>query len=321
MDMVLGIDVGGTSIKVGLFTPEGELLDERKITTTELVSEQAFAAVTGAITEFIAEHDAGPEDVIACGLDVPGPVADDGTLGIIANVELDPKGFVAAFKAAFPQASIAFVNDANAAALGEMWAGTAKGATSCVVIAVGTGVGAGVVANGRLVAGAFGAAGEAGHVTVNRDETRQCGCGRYGCLEQYASAQGIVRTYLEECERRGVKPADVEHATDTLSVFRALADGDECAKYAVEVMCDYLGLVMSQISCIVDPELYLIGGGVAGAFDTFAPMLRERFDAYALKPSRAARIEVASLGNQAAMYGSAYEALRIRRESRTPSLD
>ena len=210
MEAVLGIDVGGTSIKAGLFTPDGELLEDRKVPTPELVSPEAFATVTSAITQLLADHGAAPADVIACGLDVPGPVADDGTLGIIANVELDPKGFVAAFKAAFPQASIAFVNDANAAALGEMWAGSAKGATSCVVIAVGTGVGAGVVANGRLV---------------------------------------------------------------------------------------------------------------AGAFDTFAPMLRERFDAYALKPSRAARIEVASLGNQAAMYGSAYEALRIRRESRTPSLD
>ena len=314
MDMVLGIDVGGTSIKVGLFTPEGELLDERKITTTELVSEQSFAAVTGAITEFIAEHDARPEEVIACGLDVPGPVADDGTLGIIANVELDPKGFVAAFKAAFPQASIAFVNDANAAALGEMWAGAAKGANSCVVIAVGTGVGAGIVANGRLVAGAFGAAGEAGHMTVNRDETRQCGCGRYGCLEQYASAQGIVRTYLEECERRGVTPVHVEHATDTLSVFQALSAGDECAGIAIDKMCDYLALAMSQISCIVDPGMYLIGGGVAGGFATFAPRLRERFQELALSPCRDVKIEAAGLGNQAAMYGCAYEALRLRDE-------
>ena len=314
MEAVLGIDVGGTSIKAGLFTPDGELLEDRKVPTPELVSPEAFATVTSAITQLLADHGAAPADVIACGLDVPGPVADDGTLGIIANVELDPKGFVAAFKEAFPEAVVAFVNDANAAALGEMWVGAAKGVTSCVVIAVGTGVGAGVIANGRLVAGAFGAAGEAGHVTVNREETRVCGCGRRGCLEQYASAQGIVHAYLAECERRGVEPAHVEHATDTLSVFGALAKGDECAKFAVDQMCDYLGLAMSQISCIVDPELYLIGGGVAGAFDTFAPTLRERFDHYTLKPCRAARIEAASLGNQAAMYGCAFEALRLRRE-------
>lgn len=314
MEMVLGIDVGGTSIKVGLFTPSGELLDERKIPTPELVTSEAFATVTGAITGLLADHGSAPADVIACGLDVPGPVADDGTLGIVANVTLDERAFVAAFREAFPDAAVAFVNDANAAALGEMWAGAAKGASSCVVLALGTGVGAGVVVNGRLVAGAFGAAGEAGHITVNREETRTCGCGRHGCLEQYASAQGIVRTYLDECERRGVTPAHVEHATDTLSVFGALANGDECARYAIDLMCDYLGLAMAQISCVVDPELYLIGGGVAGAFDTFAPALRERYDAYALEPCKQARIEAASLGNRAAMYGSAFEALRVRRE-------
>ena len=317
MELVLGIDVGGTSIKLGLFTTAGELLDEHKIPTPELVSAQAFATVTGAIAGVLFEHGAEPADVVACGLDVPAPVADDGTVGILANVEMDPKGFVAAFREAFPGAAVAFVNDANAAALGEMWVGAAKGASSCAVLALGTGVGAGIVANGRLVAGAFGAAGEAGHLTVNRRETRTCGCGRRGCLEQYASAQGIVRTYLEECERRGVTPAHVEHATDTLSVFGALAEGDACARYAVDVMCDYLGLAMAQISCIVDPELYLIGGGVAGAFETFAPMLRERFETYALEPCKQARIEVASLGNQAAMYGSAYEALRVRREGET----
>ena len=276
MDMVLGIDVGGTSIKAGLFTPEGELLEERKIPTPALVDAAAYATVT----------------------------------------EGDPEGFVGALAAEFPNASIAFVNDANAAALGEMWAGVAQGVSSYVLIALGTGVGAGVVVGGRLIAGSFGAGGEIGHITLNRDETRTCGCGRRGCLEQYASAQGIVRLYLEECERRGVTPVHVEHATDTLSVFRALAGGDECAKLAVDKMCDYLALAMSQISCIVDPEMYLIGGGVAGAFATFAPELREKFAEYALKPCKEARIEAASLGNQAAMYGCAYEALRLRRENR-----
>lgn len=316
MDMVLGIDVGGTSIKAGLFTPEGELLEERKIPTPALVDAAAYATVTEGLGKMLAAHDATAADVIACGLDVPGPVADDGTVGLLANIKLDPEGFVGALAAEFPNASIAFVNDANAAALGEMWAGVAQGVSSYVLIALGTGVGAGVVVGGRLIAGSFGAGGEIGHITLNRDETRTCGCGRRGCLEQYASAQGIVRLYLEECERRGVTPVHVEHATDTLSVFRALAGGDECAKLAVDKMCDYLALAMSQISCIVDPEMYLIGGGVAGAFATFAPELREKFAEYALKPCKEARIEAASLGNQAAMYGCAYEALRLRRENR-----
>ena len=316
MDMVLGIDVGGTSIKAGLFTPEGELLEERKIPTPALVDAAAYATVTEGLGKMLAAHDATAADVIACGLDVPGPVADDGTVGLLANIKLDPEGFVGALAAEFPNASIAFVNDANAAALGEMWAGVAQGVSSYVLIALGTGVGAGVVVGGRLIAGSFGAGGEIGHITLNRDETRTCGCGRRGCLEQYASAQGIVRLYLEECERRGVTPVNVEHATDTLSVFRALAGGDECAKLAVDKMCDYLALAMSQISCIVDPEMYLIGGGVAGAFATFAPELREKFAEYALKPCKEARIEAASLGNQAAMYGCAYEALRLRRENR-----
>ncbi len=312
MDMVLGIDVGGTSIKVGLFTPEGELLEERKIPTPALVNSAAYATVTDGITKILSAHDASAKDVIACGLDIPGPVADDGTVGFLPNIQLDAEGLVHALTASFPNASVAFVNDANAAALGELWAGVARGTQSFVLIAIGTGVGAGVVANGQLIAGAFGAGGEVGHITVNPEETLVCGCGRKGCLEQYASAKGIVRLYLEECERRGVTPVEIEHATDTLSVFRALEGGDECAKLAVDQMCEYLAQAMAQISCVIDPALYLIGGGVAGAFATFAPELRTRFAAHALSTCKDVRIEAASLGNQAAMYGCAYEALQMR---------
>ena len=314
MDRVLGIDIGGTSIKVGLFTPDGELLEERKIPTPALVEADAYAIVTSGITRVLAAHDSAPADVIACGLDIPGPVADDGTVGFLPNIQLDPEGLVGAITATFPRATVAFVNDANAAALGEVWGGAARGVQSFVLIALGTGVGGGVVTGGRLVAGAFGAGGEIGHITVERDEPLTCGCGRHGCLEQYASAKGVVRLYLEECERRGVTPVHVEHATDTLSVFKALANGDECAGIAVDKMCEYLALAMSQISCVMDPELYLIGGGVAGAFATFAPRLRERFQAIALPTCKDVRIEAAGLGNQAAMYGCAYEALRLRGE-------
>lgn len=315
MEFVLGIDVGGTSIKVGLFTPEGELLEERKIPTPALTTPEAFATVTDGLGRIVAAHDGAPSDVIACGLDIPGPVADDGTVGLLPNIKLDPEGMVAALQAFLPQATIAFVNDANAAALGELWAGVAHGVQSFVLIALGTGVGGGIVVNGQLIAGAFGAGGEIGHITVNEGEERVCGCGRKGCLEQYASATGIVRLYLEECERRGVTPVHVEHATDTLSVFRALAAGDDCAKIAVNEMCDYLADAMNQISCVIDPAMYLIGGGVAGAFATFAPTLRARFAEKCLKPCRQVAIEAASLGNQAAMYGCAYEALRLRKKA------
>ncbi len=314
MEAVLGIDIGGTSIKAGLFTPQGELLEERKIPTPELVSEGAFSIVTGGLARMLDSHGLAPADVVALGLDIPGPVADDGSVRLLPNIKLDPEGLVAAVNEAFPNATVAFVNDANAAALGEMWAGAARGVSSFVLIALGTGVGAGVVVGGKLVAGAFGAGGEIGHVTVNPDETCSCGCGRKGCLEQYASATGVVRLYLEECSRRGVQPAAVEHATDTLTVFRALETGDECAKYAVSRMCEYLAQAMSQVCCIVDPAMFLIGGGVAGAFATFAPELRRRFADHALSACKDARIEAAGLGNQAAMYGCAYEALRLREE-------
>lgn len=310
-EYVLGIDVGGTSIKAGLFTPSGELLEERKIPTPALVDETGFTTLTGGISRILKGHDAVAEDVIACGLDIPAPVAADGSVSMTANVELDPDGLVHALTDALPLAKIAFVNDGSAAALGEMWRGSARGVSDFVMIAIGTGVGAGIISNGQLVAGAFGNGGEIGHITVNMDETRECGCGRKGCLEQYASAKGIVRLYLEECKARGVTPAEVEHATDTLTVFNSLAEGDDCARKAVHQMCEYLGYAMAQISCVVDPKLYLIGGGVAGGFAFFADELRACFRKNALKGCKDARIEAASLGNQAAMYGCAYEALRL----------
>ena len=314
MEAVLGIDIGGTSIKAGFFTPEGELLEERKIPTPELIDAEAYAVVTSGLAKMCEAHDCTPDDVVALGLDIPGPVADDGMVAFLPNIKLDPEGLVSAINDAFPNATVAFVNDANAAALGELWAGVAQGISSYVLIALGTGVGAGVVVGGRLVAGAAGAGGEIGHITVNPDEKRTCGCGRKGCLEQYASATGVVRLYLEECNRRGVKPAPVEHATDTLTVFRALAAGDDCAKLAVDQMCEYLAVAMAQVSCVVDPAMFLIGGGVAGAFATFAPELRRRFAKHCLVACKDVRIEAASLGNQAAMYGCAYEALRLRNE-------
>lgn len=310
MDKVLGIDIGGTSIKVGMFSTEGELQAATKIPTGEIVSEAAFAVVTEGLKKLLEDNGATPEDVVGVGLDVPGPVDDDGKVGMLANIELDPEGLKAALKRTFPRANLAFVNDANAAALGELWQGTAKDAASFVLIAIGTGVGGGVVTAGKIVSGAFGAGGEIGHITVNRDETATCGCGRKGCLEQYASASGIVRVYKQECEKRGTEPVALDGPTDTLNVFKACRAGDEAAQAAISGMCDYLGFAMAQISAVMDPQMYLIGGGVGGGFKLYAEELRAAFRKYCLAPSASTRILPASLGNDAAMYGSAFQAMQ-----------
>ncbi|MDO4536876.1 MAG: ROK family protein [Coriobacteriales bacterium] len=310
MSKVLGIDIGGTSIKVGMFSTEGKLEAVTKIPTGEITSEAAFAQVTEGLKGLLAENGVTPEEVIGVGLDVPGPVDDEGRVGMMVNTALDSEGLRAAIGRAFPQAKMAFVNDANAAALGELWQGSAKGAKSFVLIALGTGVGGGVVVNGKLVSGAFGAGGEIGHITVNRSETLHCGCGRCGCLEQYSSAKGVVRVYKEECEKRGLTPVHLDGPTDTLSLFQAYRDGDEAAKAAVSLMCDCLGYALAQMSAIVDPQMYLIGGGTGGAFNLFGDELRAAFHKYCLAPSISCRILPANLGNDAAMYGSAFQAMQ-----------
>jgi glucokinase len=310
MDKVLGIDIGGTSIKVGMFSTEGTLEAVTKIPTGEITSEAAFAVVTEGLKKLLVDNGASADDVIAVGLDVPGPVDDAGKVGMLPNIELDPDGLQAAIKRSFPRAKLAFVNDANAAALGELWQGSAKGAKSFVMVAIGTGVGGGVVCDGKIVSGAFGAGGEIGHITVNRDETSACGCGRQGCLEQYASASGIVRVYKAECEKQGVEPAKLDGPTDTLTVFDEYRAGSKPAQVAIATMCDCLGYALAQISVIIDPQMYLIGGGVGGGFNWFAEDLRAAFRKYCLAPSVATRILPASLGNEAAIFGSAYMALQ-----------
>lgn len=306
---VLGIDIGGTSIKVGMFSMEGKLEAVTKIPTGEITSEAAFAVVTEGLKKLLHDNGFKSSDVVAVGLDVPGPVDDSGRVGMLANIELDPEGLQAALLRTFKNSTLAFVNDANAASVGELWQGTAKDVPSFVLIALGTGVGGGIVVNGKLVSGAYGAGGEIGHITVNRDETECCGCGRKGCLEQYSSASGIVRLYKKECEKAGVEPLELTGPTDTLTIFNAARKGDEQAKAAIKQMADYLGFALAQMSVIIDPQAYLIGGGVSGGFDLFADDLRASYRKYCLAPSVSCRILPASLGNDAAMYGSAFQAL------------
>lgn len=312
-DLLLGVDVGGTSVKAGLFTTEGELVAEGQVPTPALVDEGAYAAVTGCLSDLVGRAGAEPGDVVGVGLDIPGPIGEDGLPGFIPNARIDLLGLEAALARAFPRARIAALNDANAAALGELWRGAAQGERSVVFVTLGTGVGGGVVCDGRLVAGKDGCGGEIGHITVNPRETATCGCGRRGCLEQYASATGVVRSYRQACERLGTDPAPLSGPSDSYAVFQALAAGDEAADEAVGTMCSYLALALSTISAVVNPGAFVIGGGMGEAFDAFSGRLVSEFRAQCLGPVADTRFERASLGNRAGMYGSAYQALVVAR--------
>ena len=308
MSYVFGIDVGGTAIKSGLFTDEGRLIAKRSAPTPALVDEQAYGVVLDVMAEMLCEANIDAADVVGIGLDTPGSVLSDGTHAMHHNIDIDIAGLRAAIEHTYPSCPTAVLNDGNAAALGELWQGSAQGAKNFVLYVLGTGVGAGVVIDGHVLAGAHGAAGECGHICVDSTETRACTCGNIGCAEQYGSATWIQRNYLEACEAAGDTPVDVSRGA--IAVFQAEKDGDAHAKEAIDLMCDHLGRDLATVACVVDPEVFVMGGGVSAGFDDFSVRLGEAYRRYAIENTRTTPIVAASLGNDAGMYGAAYESLR-----------
>lgn len=306
----IGIDVGGTSVKEGLFDEDGNLLGKVSVPTPSLAEEAGYAAVVGGIEELMGSVQQPMLFVRGIGLALPCPVPASGNITLAANIKIDAPELKAALETRCPHAVVRYVNDANAATMGELWRGSAKGHRSMVMVTIGTGLGGGVVVNGDVIDGAFGAGGEIGHMSVNPDETRVCGCGNRGCLEQYASATGVVSNYLRECESRGVEPIELSGPSDSRSVFQACREGDEVALAAVDMMTEYLARGLQIISAVVDPEVYVLGGGASASADVYLDQLREKFAACALSVSAKTPIEVAELGNDAGIIGAAYVALR-----------
>ena len=307
-EYAFGIDLGGTTAKIGLFTTSGALLEKWEVATdTSHAGEHILENLAAAILGKMKEQSIQPEQVEGVGIGVPGPVLDSSTVPIVCanlggwgerNVSAQLSGLLDGLK-------VLVGNDANVAALGEIWMGAAKGAKNAVMVTLGTGVGGGVVVNGKVIDGVHGAGGEIGHITVNRHETAVCGCGKRGCLEQYSSATGVVRCMkklLDEnpdipCTLRGTEFA----AKD---VFDAARNGDALAAREVDEMSDTLGMALANIASTVDPEAFLVGGGVARAGDVLFAPLNKHFQEYAFKSCRETPIKQASLGNDAGIYGA-----------------
>ena len=307
-EYAFGIDLGGTTAKVGLFTTSGALLEKWEVPTdTSNAGEHILENLADAIHAKIAEKEITSEQVEGVGIGVPGPVLDSRVVPIICanlggwgerNVSAQLSGLLDGMK-------VLVGNDANVAALGEIWMGAAKGCSSAVMVTLGTGVGGGVIVNNHVIDGTHGAGGEIGHLTVNRHETAVCGCGKRGCLEQYSSATGVVRCMKKLLDENPDTPC-VLRGTDFVAkdVFDAARSGDALAAREVDEMADTLGMALASIAATVDPEAFLVGGGVSRAGEVLFAPLTKHFKEYAFRSCRETPIKQASLGNDAGIYGA-----------------
>lgn len=299
-----GIDVGGTTVKVGFFETSGALLDKWEIkTNTANGGEAILPDIAKTIEEKLSKEGISKDEVQGIGIGVPGPVLNASVVTRCVNLgwgEIDVAGTLSKITGL----PVKVGNDANVAALGEMWQGGAKGSSNVVMVTLGTGVGGGIIVDGRIVAGANGAGGEIGHLNVCEDELESCNCGQHGCLEQYASATGVVRMAKRKLAK--ISEETSLHKYDDLTakdVFDEAKAGDKVALEIVDEVCEILGKALGKIACVVNPEVFVIGGGVSKAGQILTDTIRKYYVPNTFSSCQNARFELASLGNDAGMYG------------------
>jgi len=308
---VFGVDVGGTSIKFGLFQVTGELVEKFSIdTNAKEGGRHLLPDVSQAILNKLVGHGLTLDDVKGVGVGVPSPVTDAGVALIGPNINWKEPVPVKEILMNLLQLPVYVANDANLAALGELWLGAAKGKTSVVLLTLGTGVGGGIVVDGKIVNGAGGAGGEVGHlVTVTKDGAL-CGCGKFGCLETVASATGIIR--LAKAQLSNFKGESVLKRVDHMQakdVFDgAIADDAFCLELVNQVG-DYLGMTCANLAVTINPEVFILGGGVSQAGDVLLDAVSTHYEAYAFSSVKGTPFNLATLGNDAGMVGGAYLAM------------
>lgn len=302
---VFGVDVGGTTVKMGLFTVDGEVLDKWEIKTyTENGGEAILPDIAASVNGKLAEKEISKEEVAGIGIGIPGPIDENGVVPHTANLGWGYKE-VTRELSELTGLVCKGGNDANVAALGEMWKGGAAGYSNVVMVTLGTGVGGGIIIGGKILTGSNGAGGEIGHLHVDDDIPGQCGCGNHGCLEQVASATGITNLAnraLAESE----KPSMLrEGEVSAKTVFDAVKAGDELAKEVAEQFGKYLGTALANITAVVDPQAIVIGGGVSKAGPILLEYVEKYYQKYCFKSCRNVKFALATLGNDAGIYGTA----------------
>lgn len=300
-----GVDVGGTTVKIGLFSAEGQLEDKWEIVTRkDNGGEYILGDIAASIDAKLQEKNLTKENVGGIGIGIPGPITEDGTVLKCANLGWDVFNVADELSKLTGIKNVKVGNDANVAALGEMWKGGGKGYKDVIMVTLGTGVGGGVILNGKILTGSNGAAGEIGHLTVNYDEPDTCGCGKKGCLEQFASATGIVKQTgrILAATDKASKLREMKDFT-AKDIFDLAKDGDELCMESVEELGRYLGIACSHVAAVVDPQVFVIGGGVSRAGSILIDVIKKNYESNVMFALKNKEFKLAELGNDAGMYG------------------
>ncbi|MBR5408205.1 MAG: ROK family glucokinase [Lachnospiraceae bacterium] len=298
-------DIGGTTIKMGLFSPEGDIVNKWEIPTNrEDNGSHILKDIADAVKKEMEARKLSKDDVLGIGVGAPGPVDKDGVIHKAVNLGWGVLN-ISEELSALTGMTVKAGNDANVAALGEMWKGGGEGFNDLVVVTLGTGVGGGVIIDGKIVTGCMGAGGEIGHIHVEDDEDESCGCGNKGCLEQYASATGIVRLAEKKLKTSDKDSVLRTQEVNAKTVFDAVKASDPLAMEIAEEFGEYLGKGLANIACVTNPEVFVIGGGVSKAGPVIIDYVEKYYKKFVFHASRDARFKLATLGNDAGICGAA----------------
>ena len=304
-DIYIGVDLGGTTVKIGLFNVAGEVLEKWEIKThTENGGEAIIPDIAAAVNGKLEERSIAKEEVAGIGIGIPGPINDEGVVPHTANLGWGYKEVTRELEE-LTGLPCKGGNDANVAALGEVWKGGAAGYSNVVMVTLGTGVGGGIIIGEKIITGSNGASGEIGHIHVDDNIPGYCGCGNQGCLEQVASATGITNL-ANQALAASDKPSVLRGGeVSAKTVFDAVKEGDELAIEVAERFGKYLGTALANITAIVDPQAIVIGGGVSKAGPVILEYIEKYYQKYCFKSCRDVKFALATLGNDAGIYGCA----------------
>ncbi len=321
--LYVGLDVGGSAMKAGVVDETGHALASVSL-PTEAYRGQEFGLerMCEAIRQAVAAAQLKMERIAAIGVATPG------TMDIAAGIVIDPPNLkpwrnvpVRAHIHDVFGLPVAFQNDGNAAAFGEFWAGVGRGVHSLALFTLGTGVGGGIIIGGEIVEGEHSHGAELGHMRIEITNARQCGCGRWGCLEAYASASAVVKRSQEALSQAGMrssltKAANKPGGMTSRDVFDIAAGGDALAEKIVEDTAFYLAIGATNVLHTIDPNMVVFGGGMIAAGENFLQRIQKHVKNLALPiPAEKAKICYASLGSDAGFIGAAGCALRTHQKA------